>query len=131
MDNRATSPASTFNPLRWFPEFLELGGKRLRSQARLLGAAILVGIVAGLGAVAFYVFGQAVTYGSLDWMAGYRPVHPGNEPELFASTDHVFRPWMLLLVPTLGGLLSGVLGGDRQGGGDGRAQTSLVEGRVD
>jgi len=109
MDNRATSPASTFNPLRWFPEFLELGGKRLRSQARLLGAAILVGIVAGLGAVAFYVFGQAVTYGSLDWMAGYRPVHPGNEPELFASTDHVFRPWMLLLVPTLGGLLSGVL----------------------
>src|SRR6516164_1640138 len=109
MATQSSSPKYASNPLRWFPEFLELGGKRLRSQARLLGAAILVGIVAGLGAGAFYVFGQAVTYGSLDWMAGYRPVHPGNEPELFASTDHVFRPWMLLLVPTLGGLLSGVL----------------------
>src|SRR6516164_2443904 len=109
MATQSSSPKYASNPLRWFPEFLELGGKRLRSQARLLGAAILVGIVAGLGAGAFYVFGQAVTYGALDWIAGYRPVHPGNEPEWFASTGHVFRRWMLLLVPTVGGLLSGVL----------------------
>ena len=109
MATQSSSPKYASNPLRWFPEFLEFGGKRLRSQARLLGAAILVGIVGGLGAIAFYVLGQAVAHGSLDWMAGYRPIQPGNEPELFASTGHSFRPWLLLLVPALGGLLSGIL----------------------
>jgi transposase len=37
------------HPLRWLPEFLELGGRRLRPQARLLGLSLVVGIVAGIG----------------------------------------------------------------------------------
>ena len=45
--------ASSPNPLHWFPEFLEFGRDRFRSQGRLLGSAMLVGIVAGLGAVVF------------------------------------------------------------------------------
>jgi hypothetical protein len=36
------------HPLRWFPEFLEFGRGRFRTQGRVLGAAILIGIVAGL-----------------------------------------------------------------------------------
>jgi hypothetical protein len=44
--------ASTLShPLRWLPEFLEFGKRRFRTQGRVLGAAILVGIVAGLGGV--------------------------------------------------------------------------------
>lgn len=39
----------------WLPEFLLLRERRVRSQARLLGLALLVGIVAGLGAIVFYV----------------------------------------------------------------------------
>jgi hypothetical protein len=36
--------------LQWVPEFVRLGGRHIRTQMRLLGAAVLVGIVAGLGA---------------------------------------------------------------------------------
>ncbi len=35
--------------------------------------------------------------------------HPGGEPPLFAETARQFRPWLLLLIPALGGLLSGLL----------------------
>jgi hypothetical protein len=35
------------NPLHWFPEYLTLSRRRIRSQSRLLGSAVLVGIVAG------------------------------------------------------------------------------------
>src|SRR5207253_2772995 len=44
---------------------------------------------------------------SLDFFAGYRPTSPGGEAELFQPTTTEFRPWLLLIVPTVGGLLSG------------------------
>jgi hypothetical protein len=33
------------HPLRWLPEFWELGRRRLRSQARLLGLSLAVGVM--------------------------------------------------------------------------------------
>jgi CIC family chloride channel protein len=45
----------------------------------------------------------------LDLGAGYHPLAPGGEPPLFPESDHAFRPWLLLLIPTIGGLLSGIL----------------------
>jgi CIC family chloride channel protein len=104
-----TPAGSQYNPLRWIPEFLELGRRRLRSQARLLGWSILVGIVAGLGAIVFFSACQVVVHYSLDAVAGYRAHAPGGEPPLLAETDQPFRPWLLLLVPTVGGLLSGLI----------------------
>jgi CIC family chloride channel protein len=98
-----------FNPLRWIPEFLELGQRRLRSQARLLGWSILVGIVAGLGAIVFFIACQLVVHYALDAVAGYQAHSPGGEPPLFGETDQPFRPWMLLLVPALGGIVSGFI----------------------
>lgn len=97
------------NPLHWFPEFLEIGSRRLRPQARLLGLALGVGIFAGLGAIVFYVACQAVVYVALDAGAGYHPHHPGGEPPLWAETAQTFRPWLLLIIPTIGGILSGWL----------------------
>ena len=44
----------------WFPEFLQLGQQRIRTQVRLLGLAMLVGFVAGLGAIVFYVATRVV-----------------------------------------------------------------------
>ena len=35
MDVPQSSPVAHYNPLRWIPEFLELGRRRLRSQAPL------------------------------------------------------------------------------------------------
>jgi CIC family chloride channel protein len=109
----AHEPASKFpvpsHPLRWFPEFLRLGRKRLRPQARLLGLSLLVGLIAGLGAIVFFVACQLVFHYALGVVAGYQPPSPGGEPPLFTETAGSLRPWLLLVVPTVGGLLSGLL----------------------
>jgi chloride channel protein, CIC family len=101
------------HPFRWFPEFWELSRKRLRPQARMMGLSLLVGVVAGLGAVVFYSACQVVAHYALDDLAGYRPQGPSGEPAVFknllAETDHEFRPWMLLIVPAIGGIISGLI----------------------
>src|SRR4051794_3268563 len=54
MDQQQTPPPALSHPLRWFPEPLELSHRRLRPQARMLSLSLVVGVVAGIGAVAFY-----------------------------------------------------------------------------
>jgi CIC family chloride channel protein len=98
--------------LGWFPEFLRLGSHRIRGQARLLGFAALVGIVAGLGGIAFYIATRVVEHYALGVWAGYYPQpHPGGEPSFawLSVVEHPFHPWLLLLIPTLGGIVSGLL----------------------
>jgi CIC family chloride channel protein len=97
------------HPLRWFPEFLSLSGRRLRSQARLLGLCLVVGVVAGLGAVVFHSACRLVFHYTLGTLAGYRPSHPAYEPALFPESDAPFRWWLLLLIPAAGGVASGFL----------------------
>lgn len=104
-----SAPPVPSNPLRWFPEFWELGRKRIRPQARLMGLSLLVGLIAGIGAVVFFTACQVVFHYSLDAWVGYHPVTPGGEPPLLAETTRAFTPWLLLLVPTIGGILSGLL----------------------
>ncbi len=70
---------------------------------------VLIGIIAGLGAVVFHYLCQAGTYLFLDQMAGYRPPPPAGEGNLFPPGDHPLIRWALVLVPALGGLLSGWL----------------------
>ncbi|MBN1917585.1 MAG: chloride channel protein [Verrucomicrobia bacterium] len=68
-----------------------------------------MGVVAGLGAIAFYAGCHVVVHYALDAGAGYRPEHPGGEPPLLAETQQPFRAWTLLLIPTVGGILTGLL----------------------
>src|SRR5579883_1149166 len=108
------SSAARFRPnfLRWFPEFLEFGRKRIRTQLRLLSLAFLLGLITGLGAIAFYLATEAVAHFALGGIAGYSPEpHPGGEPSLawLSSALRPFHPWALLLIPALGGILSGLL----------------------
>jgi CIC family chloride channel protein len=109
MDGKSGPRPAPSNPLRWFPEFLELGRRRLRSQARLLGLSLLVGVVSGLGAVVFFAACQVVFHFAMERLVGYHPQPPGGEPPLLGEVAGALRPWMLLLVPTVGGLLSGFL----------------------
>lgn len=104
-----STPPIPPHPIRWLPEFWELTRKRLRAQARMLMLALVVGLVAGLGAIVFYAGCQVVVHYALDAIVGYRPNHPAGEPPLLAATRQSFRPWLLLLVPALGGILSGLL----------------------
>jgi CIC family chloride channel protein len=72
---------------------------------------LLVGVIAGVGGIAFYAACQIVSHFALDAVAGYRPPGPGGEPALpwLAETGRPFAPWLLLVVPVAGGLLSGAL----------------------
>ena len=106
---RKSEASAPSHPLRWFPEFLELSHKRLRPQARVLGLSLVVGIIAGIGAIVFYAACQVVFRFSLDGVAGYHPHSPGGEPSLFGETAGALRPWLLLIIPTVGGILSGFL----------------------
>jgi CIC family chloride channel protein len=107
--NQEPSPPQPTHPWRWLPEFCELGRRRLRAQARLVGLSLIVGVIAGFGAILFHLACQIVVYVALDLAAGYHPVHPGGEPDVVAESDTPFRPWVLLLVAPLGGLLSGLV----------------------
>jgi CIC family chloride channel protein len=70
---------------------------------------ILIGLIAGLGSIVFhYLCGLGVHY-FLDLMAGYRPDAPAGEHHLLPPTSTVFNPWILLLLPAAGGIVSGWL----------------------
>ncbi len=73
----------------------------------LLSAAI--GVVAGLGAIAFQFLSQFVLHYALGGMAGYVADEPVGEHVFFAHATTEFSPWKLLVVMTVGGLISGWL----------------------
>src|SRR5262249_19918917 len=119
MDNRRDRKQSLSHPLRWLPEFLEFGKRRFRTQGRVLSAAILAGIVAGIGGVAFSLAGQFVVQMTLQGAIGQTVQGDDENPvgaakrEGPAGEAHVdwlpeipsnFCPWLLLVIPTLGGL---------------------------
>ncbi len=108
MPDRA-APSGRLNPLHWFPEFWHLGRLRLRPQVRLLGLSLVVGVIAGFGAVVFHFATRLVFHYCLDVLVGYHAGGPANEPPLFAETTEPFRWWLLLIVPAVGGLVSGFL----------------------
>jgi CIC family chloride channel protein len=72
----------------------------------ILGA--LIGIVAGLGAVAFITALEWASRFFLSFLAGYTPPSALGEGGA-AGSAHFVRPWALPLVVGLGGLISGIL----------------------
>src|ERR1700756_304412 len=94
-------PPVPSHPLRWFPEFWELGRKRLRPQARLLGLSLVVGVISGIGAIVFFAACQVVVHYALEVTVGYQPHAPGGEAGIFGETESSFRPLLLLIVPTI------------------------------
>ncbi len=76
---------------------------------RVLILAIPTGIIAGLGSVLFYTVLDISHTFFLDYLAGYRPEGPGGEHPILGHTTTEFVRWMLIVVPTVGGLLAGWL----------------------
>jgi CIC family chloride channel protein len=70
---------------------------------------VLVGIIAGLGSIVFHYLSQAGLHFFMDLVAGYRPPSPAGEHHLFPSTGTPLNRYILLILPALGGILSGWL----------------------
>ena len=83
-----------------------------RTGFRLLILAVLVGIVAGCGALAFYFATNAVEHLMLGRLGSYHPPLEGTSESAFGefigSLAFPYR-WCLFLIPALGGLVSGWL----------------------
>lgn len=80
----------------------------LRLVGRVLTQAALVGLVAGLMGAAFFA---ALEYGQwflLEVLAGYEPLRAHGE-HLIGGGTGIFRPWLLIVLPALGGLACGLL----------------------
>jgi len=86
-----------------------LTGFSVRDTGKWLFYFVLIGIIAGLGSILFQVMCNVGMHFLLDLMAGYRPPGPTGEPELFHPTSTPFNRWVLLILPALGGLVSGWL----------------------
>mgnify|MGYP000480477364 CR=1 FL=1 len=71
---------------------------------------VLIGVVAGLGSVLFYYLMKISTYTFLNTLGGYYPPVPAGEARnsIISPNCYSFR-WMLILVPTLGGIIAGIL----------------------
>jgi chloride channel protein, CIC family len=70
---------------------------------------IIIGIIAGLGSIVFHFMCQIGVHYFMDLMAGYRPPAPAGEHHLLTPTSTAFNRWVLLFLPSLGGLVSGIL----------------------
>ena len=85
---------------------------RLRRAGYLrkwLVLGVLIGVVAGLGAIAFTAALRWATDFFLGVIGGYTPPAPVGEGATFGSGSHFARPWAIPLVVGLGGLISGIL----------------------
>ncbi len=82
----------------------------LRSDLwRLMVLSAIVGAVAGLGSVMFYTLLDLSKWFFTEYAIGLHPLPPGGEAPLLAAPAVELRKWMLFIVPTLGGLASGIL----------------------
>lgn len=91
-------------------DFLKSFGKiEFQTTGKWFLLSGLIGVVAGLGAIAFQWIGQAIEYVALARIAGYEADEVLGERTLFASVETELIPWMIVVVMAVGGLLSGLL----------------------
>ena len=95
----------------------------LRLVGRTLLHAAMVGAAAGLIGAGFFAALEVIQRFLLEDLGGYRLLRAHGETFLGeASGGHVFRPWLLVLLPAVGALAGGIVSQlapeTRGGGGD-------------
>ncbi|MBN1612702.1 MAG: chloride channel protein [Polyangiaceae bacterium] len=82
----------------------------LRTASRWVGLGLVVGIVSGLGAAAFYLGMNWIRSLVFESWAHMKLLDPHGEHQLFARpVTGTLRWWVILLAPALGGLFSGLV----------------------
>lgn len=104
----ATLPSSLRTRVRALATGLSRGLRSTTYLRRWLVLGVLLGCIAGLGAVVFYQALRLATHLFLTDLAGYQVPTPAGEG-LLAGSHGFTRPWALPLVVGVGGLLSGLL----------------------
>ena len=67
----------------------------------------VIGVVSGLAAGLFQLLLSLVRQVSFSKLMGLTPLAPGGETELFHLGTGSFTPYLIIVIPTLGGLLAG------------------------
>ncbi len=98
---------TTAGPLERFSSQLE--DLELHVVGRVLALSSLVGVVAGLGAIVFQTMCQVTQHFLLGTLVGYSQPGPPGEHALFGASTTALRPWLLPLVPAVGGLVTGII----------------------
>nr|PZM91299.1 MAG: chloride channel protein [Pseudomonadota bacterium] len=80
----------------------------LRLVGRTLGHAAIVGLAAGLVGAAFFAVLEYGQWFLLEVLAGYEPLRAHGE-RIIGGGGGELRPWLLVLLPALGGLGCGLL----------------------
>ncbi|HET9956726.1 MAG TPA: chloride channel protein [Polyangiaceae bacterium] len=81
----------------------------LRILGRTLLHAALVGIAAGLAGAILFVGLEHFQRLVLEVLVGYTPLRADGETFHVSDEPRVFRPWLLVLAPALGGLACGLV----------------------
>jgi CIC family chloride channel protein len=114
--------------------FAETAPLDLRIVGRMLFHAALVGAAAGLAGAAFFGALEYVQRLLLEELAGYDVLRAHGETFAAGQHHHAFRPWVLAILPALGGLACGLLTRSvpeaRGGGGDAVIQAFHYQGGV-
>lgn len=80
----------------------------IRNPRRVYFYSIVIGALAGLGAI---LFSEALAYAShitYDYILGVPRSHPAGEWHIGGDPQVSYNPWMVLLLPAIGGLLVGI-----------------------
>jgi CIC family chloride channel protein len=79
------------------------------SFSRWMFYSLLIGLVAGLGAAAFFFSLEWLKYFVLDYLAGYPMEAPAGEQLVHGMPHGTRTRWILFLAPAVGGLISGLI----------------------
>ena len=86
---------------------------RLEFASRLYIFSVLVGVISGLGAVLFTYGLELATFLCVEKLAGFPQSHPAGHIDFdfsfLGTAVYAHRTWALVLLPALGGLISGYL----------------------
>ncbi|RKY03688.1 MAG: chloride channel protein, partial [Spirochaetes bacterium] len=71
--------------------------------------SIIIGIIAGAGAAAFFYLLEWGKFFAFEVLAGTHLTSPAGERLIHAVAHTPSRPWLWFIIPTVGGLLSGLI----------------------
>ncbi len=81
----------------------------IHTTSKWIVLAAIVGLAAGLGAVAFQLLSQAIMTGTLGHLGGYSAPEPMGEHQWISYDGGGFSIWLVALIVVCGGVLSGLL----------------------